>query len=61
MSKVVHLLVIMLFAVLITGAVVGILTAAAKGIFYAALLALLGIATMLYFATDGWKGGRDDK
>lgn len=56
----IHLFVGLIYVLLIGICIVGIFLAAAKGIFYAAVLFLLGIGAMIYFATDGWKKREDE-
>lgn len=51
----IHIFVGVIYALLLAICVVGIFTAVAKGVFYVALLFLLMIGAMIYFATDGWK------
>jgi hypothetical protein len=54
MSKWLRILVWGLFGVLLIGSIIGILTAAVKGVFWGAFFALIMIGAMLYFATDGF-------
>lgn len=51
----VHVFVGVIYVMLLAVCVIGIFTAVANGVYYASLLFLLMIGTMIYFATDGWK------